>query len=532
MTDIIDPNNPPTPVKTISWLLASILLLLCAYFGIVAPVLKPTVTLVSYLGYESPEYTALAPASSASLYLARGEVTGFFVSSAACQPFNAAPIPGVTVAGFNAIPIMLSHGSYKGALTGSHYNGLVPMADTTCIKGVSWVDVTISATMVPGAYTFTIGDLPITLTVNGYTMANTSPLYVGFTSYKAMLAHGYPSTSSTAVQGPLTLKYVNFFRAHGIEPIAQRIADPTDAGKTSSGLLNLNEWPSGSFTQTTLTGAISPPVVISGGFINQPFTSTATLTDWEATWKVTGALTGATVFLSDEPCDKNAAADACGPTPNNPDPGLVGTLARAKATRAAFPDAGQMLTHEPTSNLIGVIDHFTPIFERFKASGHWQDYTQAPGYYMYGACPSHGSCANQASQSAVSSLPSGTPEPIIDQPNIYSRMFPIVVQALGASAGYYYDSIQSWTPGNDPWVNEYEFGGEGDGTLVLPGIVGAHGVMVEQPIATIRLKMLRQGQADKFYLKKLTPAQVNTLVPDQYKWQRSHDAIDALRRAA
>jgi hypothetical protein len=55
----------------------------------------------------------------------------------------------------------------------------------------------------------------------------------------------------------------------------------------------------------------------------------------------------------------------------------------------------------------------------------------------------------------------------------------------------------------DPWRNLYAFASNGDGSLLYPGtparIGGAHDI----PIASIRLKLIREGREDYEYLKLL-----------------------------
>jgi len=52
----------------------------------------------------------------------------------------------------------------------------------------------------------------------------------------------------------------------------------------------------------------------------------------------------------------------------------------------------------------------------------------------------------------------------------------------------------------DPWVNQYFFGGNGDGTLFYPGLPDRIGGRSDIPIESIRLKMIREGIEDYEYL--------------------------------
>src|SRR6202051_4133504 len=59
---------------------------------------------------------------------------------------------------------------------------------------------------------------------------------------------------------------------------------------------------------------------------------------------------------------------------------------------------------------------------------------------------------------------------------------------------------------NDPWVNVYSFGGNGDGTLYYPGTPAKIGVTTPVPVPSIRLKLLRDGMQDYEYLHALSQA--------------------------
>src|SRR5262249_37495194 len=54
-----------------------------------------------------------------------------------------------------------------------------------------------------------------------------------------------------------------------------------------------------------------------------------------------------------------------------------------------------------------------------------------------------------------------------------------------------------------PWQDVYYFGNNGDGTLVYPGTPARIGGQHDIPIASIRLKLIREGREDFEYLKLL-----------------------------
>lgn len=99
----------------------------------------------------------------------------------------------------------------------------------------------------------------------------------------------------------------------------------------------------------------------------------------------------------------------------------------------------------------------------------------------------------------------------------------------------YYDTLQAFTnftdaggaTGGNPWVSQYLFGGNGDGTLFYPGTPAKAGGTTDIPVASLRLKMIREGLEDYEYMKKLgsnrlawTKAQIASVFPNAWE---THD---------
>jgi hypothetical protein len=183
--------------------------------------------------------------------------------------------------------------------------------------------------------------------------------------------------------------------------------------------------------------------------------------------------------------------------------------------------------------LLGLIDHFVVLFDNFNVAGHWTDYAEAPGYWNYGSCTSHGSCTNGITNAAT-----GTPDLMLDQNDVHGRLFPMVAYALGAEAALYYSSMYDYGVTN-PWTNQYEFGGNGDGNLFYPGPANTteagYTFSTDTAVASIRMKAIRQGLFDIEYLNLAKKAGVTTnfttLVPNQFSWDRTNTDYDAMRAA-
>ena len=81
----------------------------------------------------------------------------------------------------------------------------------------------------------------------------------------------------------------------------------------------------------------------------------------------------------------------------------------------------------------------------------------------------------------------------------------------------------------DPWVSQFDFGGNGDGTLYYPGTPAKIGGTKHIPIESIRLKLLREGMEDYEYMHLLSTLgndsyadrQVGSVVTNTYTWSRN-----------
>jgi hypothetical protein len=457
----------------------------------------------------------LSMSNQLSLTLSRNEVAGTVLKVAvpSCQALAVNAPSGVTVSLFRMPQITTTSASFKGGIVGPHYDPLIPVASSggqVCPTDTFvWVDVAVAATVTPGSYSFSIGDLPVSLRVWNLTIptALSMPIYIQLESYKILAAQGYSSSTGVNIQGPLELQYTTFLRSHRIEPIEQRIADPSANSTGSMNIDNFSQYSGGSWRDEVLNGASAPVCAIAPTNISSSWDTAAQLADWEATIKLEPGMAKAWAYITDEPTN------------------LTGTATRAQLVHANAPDMEVMVTHEPTTALLGLVDHFTVIFEYFMTAGHWQDYTQAPGYWMYGSCVSHGNCSNGSPGTLT-----GTPDLMLDEPDVNDRAFPLVAYAMGAGAALYYDATYAL---ETAWTTQYNFGGNGDGNLLYPGISGQNGLTASGPVGSIRLKAMRQGQYDIEYVNMANAAKLSTnlstLIPDQYHWSRNNSDFDTLR---
>lgn len=460
----------------------------------------------------SPDNNYLpALTDSIAVTLGKGEVTGRILkmSGSTCAT------PKLSDARFTAkLYKMQGHTtvnpSFRGAKVGTHYDALIEVRPTEAVCGGNWywLDLGIpkDTTLAVATYNVTFGDLPISISYNGFAMPDkpSIPMYVGLQPRRLVWGHNLVDNGIVTVQAPLAKQYADLLRAHRIEPFAQAWAPKVVGGK-----LNLDEWKDmgGSFRQLALDGAIAPPMLV--GFDGN-YTA-AYLQAVQATIAIEPALTNAWAYVIDEP-------DTAGQTV---------AVTKMQAVKANAPSLHTMVTHTPWAAATGLLDHPVPAFQIFTASA----YTSFPNYWMYGACPAHGSCANGTLGDQI-----GIPDLMIDQPSVHFRAFPMVAAGLGAKAILYYTANESYvakpsgvadTAMRAPWTDQYLFGGNGDGTLVYPGVPGQMQFTEQTAVGSIRLKMLRQGMFDIEYAR--AKSWFSKVVQGPKSWSKVNSDYDKLR---
>ena len=116
---------------------------------------------------------------------------------------------------------------------------------------------------------------------------------------------------------------------------------------------------------------------------------------------------------------------------------------------------------------------------------------------------------------------------MIDAPAIMNRIFPALGYWYNASGELYWQtnfcdtctrenivgncptaSLPAGEWGMDAWEDQLIMGGNGDGNLVYPGRIGRIGGTHFIPIASIRMKQLRDGMEDNEYFHTLEAVSV------------------------
>lgn len=466
-----------------------------------SPTAAPGATILNSL--ERPEFAAPGLfLTSVNQTLAHNEVGGFVIKTLTPCSLPVMAPTGLTVTLYSMLPYTTTIPSYKGGATGAFYDALAPYNSTTCQKaGFIWADVAVAAATSAGVNTITLGGATLNITVNSLTMPQvpTLPIYMGVQSFAVLAGHGLSPNSSVSVQGPLLQQYVNMLRANRIEPYGQAIAYPGQL----SGAMDIDNWSAlgGSYRELVLTGAIAPPMM---GPLPIGTGITAAQAQAIQATAITNSITGEWYYVVDEP----AASQ------------LPSISAYAATAHAGAPSLKTMVTTMPQSGVSGV-DIYAPVENQFAAG------VPKP-FFLYVSCMSHGACSGTTPGALT-----GQPDLMLDETGTNEIAFPLTVKVSGGSAALYYNSMQAYAMASpNPWVNQYQFAANGDGNLFYPGIAGANGLTANQPVASVRLKLLRLGSYLADYSALSGVAIPSSLVGSTTSWSKSAADYQAFKNLA
>jgi hypothetical protein len=158
--------------------------------------------------------------------------------------------------------------------------------------------------------------------------------------------------------------------------------------------------------------------------------------------------------------------------------------------------------------------------------------------WAYQSCMSHGcgGYVNFENPGASDSYYAGWPSYMIDASAVQNRAMQWLAFSYDLTGELYYEVTMAYGR-NDPWTSQWEFSGNGDGTLFYPGTPAKIGGATHVPVASIRLKMIREGMEDYEYLRLLSDAGdeglareiARTVFPNPYTTSVSPSALMAAR---
>lgn len=426
-----------------------------------------------------PVPTPIPSPSEVHLVLAQGMTDGFEVTGPLDKRTTSLP-PGVKIRLFIASNVRTTIPSAKGLTPGDYADPLVEVDTLPTEYSKGWVEFT---NLVSESVNFTWNNRVIHC--SSTRLDSRMPFYTEIKGSGILAAHKL--SDNVTNYGKMVPQYIGLLREHGIEPIKQAIYNYNT---------DVNQWSqyNCSFKQLVLTDAIAPPCLF--GFDRYQTPSISFLKDIESQIQSGMLPKNSWCYAWDEGYPQDKAA----------------ILTRVKLIRENAPSLKIMITYIYDSDLAKYVDSFCPVLDWFDQAG-WPSKASYPSYGLYTSCMANGNCQNKTSESQVASA-SGTPMMVLDSPRIHQRAFPVMVKALGGSYALYFKADQMLA---SAFTNQYSEGGNGDGTLLYPGVSG--------PLASLRLKYIRKGINDCAFMSGSTASPITS----PFQWSKDPAHYDAIR---
>ncbi len=371
----------------------------------------------------------------------------------------------------------------------------VPAGETRAI----WADVFVPAGTPPGEYagtvrvTWTGGEatVPVTLTVRPFTLPSTASLAsaFGFTYGAIPMAHGLSGDGFAALRA----RYGTMALDHRVT-----LSHVDDGSGSLDHFASFYGSALDGTAATLLPGAQMTAVELMGR-----------AAEWATSFHARGWFDRLFQYTCDEPPLTCAWSDI---------------PARAASAKAADPDLRTLVTttiQEADANgVTSSIDILVPVvnfLDDRPGSSRFQGNQRAAydGFlagsprrevWGYQSCMSHGcgGTVNMGSPNDSDRYFTGWPSYVIDASAIRNRAMQWLAFKYRLTGELYYETAMAY--GHDPWTNQWDFSGNGDGTLFYPGTPARIGGTTHVPVASIRLDMIREGMEDFEYLALLSRA--------------------------
>jgi len=474
--------------------------------------------------------------SPAALSSAKNEFEAFQVAvTANAGAISDATVTATALTGPQTIPaprlfreaiITLANPSSNDGATGDFPDAMVPDVDDVVGEKrnafpfdvpanqtrVVWVEIHVPADAQPGVYQGSVtvsangsalATVPVTLTVWDFALPSTSSLKTAFAMTQGGLqkAHGLSGEALTA----LRQRYAQLALDHRIS-----ISDLWDDGR--GGDWSHFDSAYGAFldgsASTRLEGAKLTSVK-SGARLG----SAAEHSDWASHFRARGWFDRLFQYTCDEPPITCSWSD------------IASRAQLAKQADPAFrtlvtTDVDQAESHGTLSSvdvmvpLVNFMDDrpetaygFTDGGEKAPAYGTFLQSGQEKELWLYESCMSHGcgGTVDIGNPSAEQLYFTGWPSYMIDASATRARALEWFSFLYGATGELYYETTQAYYA-HDAWKSQWDFNGNGDGTLFYPGTADKVGGDTDIPVASLRMKMIREGMEDFEYLKALSDA--------------------------
>ncbi len=432
--------------------------------------------------------------------------------------------------------IVLANASAPDGGTGAFPDALVPDVDETYGEtrnafpfdvpaGESraiWVDVFVPADAAPGEYSGSVhvtwsggeATVPVALTVWPFTLPSTSTLRTAFGfGYSAIPnGHGLPWGDAFS---QLRARYGAFALDHRISLAGIDDGRGPDLGHFSS----LYGASIDGAEATLLRGARMTAVQLEGA-----------ASTWAPFFRGRGWLDRVFDYTCDEPpvgCAWSQIAPRAVAT-HAADPGLRTLVTTTLAEAQSHDLASSIDILAPVINFLDDKPESGSPGNRRPDYDAWLAGSARREVWAYQSCMSHG-CGG------TSAYFTGWPSYMIDASAVRNRAMQWLDFKYRLAGELYFDTALAYS--HDPWSNQWDFSGNGDGTLFYPGTPARIGGSSHVPVASLRLKMIREGMEDFEYLALLASlggeadarAIVDGLFPNAYSTEVPADALMAAR---
>ncbi len=379
-------------------------------------------------------------------------------------------VEGVTY--FSFYPTPIDAPSYQGGATGIFYEALIPRNSVSC--SLSPFVLAEWQPLKEGSVYFTAAKSTVEVQVRfqGHFVAPRRPLHIGLTNSFILKGH---CVEYCRLEVPLGDAYRKLLEAHHLTPYYHWIRVPPIVDNRLD--LDAYSGSGGSFRQQVMSGNDFWIAFPRSSDQKDPI---AYLQALENTVIAEGLKGRAWVYVKDEPTDFQA---------------LDADLARY---RVYAPSVLTMVTTPIKPNLMDTVDIFAPVIHQLiNKNGDISPLYSQKRLWPYTSCM--GSCGpdRRAAPQSIKKTPgpdTQLPDFLIDRPVASLQQFFALLQKTNAEASLYYHAVEGYVVHHqvnlfeDPW----NFGGNGDGLLLYPGIPGTFGLTEHQPLPSFRLKLLRR----------------------------------------
>ncbi len=392
------------------------------------------------------------------------------------------------------------------------------------------VDIHAPAATPAGIYHGTVvvtgsvaANIPVTLTVWDFAVPSSSTLKsaYGLAWNGPCMGHGDSGCSNYTSEMALRARYVQAALDNHISIYTPFYSSTVDASGNDTSWAAFDQY-AGPFLDgtapTRLQGAKLTAVQVNG-----PIT-TPIVSAWATHFKQHG-WPQLFSYVCDEPpltcqwsdiASRSAASHAADAS--------VPTLVTTTTDEAANQGATGIDLYVPVVNFMdGKKDHQGSQRARYPATAWW-----------YQSCMSFGCSGVGGGRDGTGET--GWPSYAIDTDGTRNRAQEWMSFAYNLQGELYYETTQGYFNG-DPWTNQWNFGGTGEGNLFYPGTPAKIGGTTEIPVESLRMKGIRDGMEDYELLALATKLGAGAqamqiaqgLFPHTYLSTASAAAIDAAR---